>query len=495
MPSIYDNFSFRILAKNSASPTLVVIVTPPDNAPYVMKVWNAESKTVQEQGLDYERAVYQTQINSILQENPDAPFLKYVEDGCDVTVTQMGEQIGISNEEGWNLWKTVLYIYLNHPFSQFTYDGADIEAYSKRHRDIKKPEVLDRVNNIRLKCIMLPFVKFRSLSAMVRSVSTARLFKYVKQIIRGIKMIYDKGVVHNDLHLGNIMIEEKSDNVLIFDWDRSYVKGINNPLLNPDGPYLRRVDCCTGRCSSSQCNVFSEGGYSTDLYKVLYYILRYRHDDKYTLLKNVFHVYNRTRSPLKQSKIVKKLTENAFFKANGCTYLQCPDKKMKYVHFQFGTIDEVYIKSQAPEEENKAIPVINHMRKAFTSTIGYLAKAEGSHGVGFSFKRPVTFRKTTLLSGESSLKLSDPLEKLMYNIKQTNSIAKQINYLKNVPENKATFKDLMAARSTVKYLTEGSIIKSPVIMVKGSPDPPLEYITSIIQKNDLRKYGKGQKLL
>jgi hypothetical protein len=84
-----------------------------------------------------------------------------------------------------------------------------------------------------------------------------------KEILKGIYLINQRGLVHNDLHSNNIMIERDTGKVMIYDWDRSYMNGNDNPMLSRD----TRIDPCV----NSQCNIFIPGR-PIDLLKILIYV-------------------------------------------------------------------------------------------------------------------------------------------------------------------------------------------------------------------------------
>ena len=227
--SIYSKYPFQILAKNSASPTLMIIVKNEGN-PYIMKVWSAFDQSNEAKGLSYENMIYEDKVQSLLDSNPELNLLKYVGKATNVTVKELGDKIGLGDTKSWILWKLVFLIYLRDTQRMFNYDKQSLKKYNETHPGIYSE--LDNVLVANVNCIMLPYIKFKPLYSLLPTISTNRLKKYIRQLTRTIHAMYSSGLVHNDLHSGNVMVKEDDDNLLIFDWDRAYVTGMDNPQLD-----------------------------------------------------------------------------------------------------------------------------------------------------------------------------------------------------------------------------------------------------------------------
>ena len=100
------------------------------------------------------------------------------------------------------------------------------------------------------------------------------------------------------------------------------MKGRPNPLL--DDRY------CVGACGSSQCNIYNDGGYAIDFYKILSYC---SNRDDFGVILNSFGVKNSfggvvraiftgNRSKHKRLKeFFKESMRHFFSNMEGCTYL------------------------------------------------------------------------------------------------------------------------------------------------------------------------------
>ena len=85
-------------------------------------------------------------------------------------------------------------------------------------------------------------------------------------VVKGIKNLKQRQIAHNDLHVGNIFVQQLPNNTyntFIYDFDRSYSPSLgDNPMLNND--------ICKKLCNRTQCNIYDNW---FDFFKILYYIL------------------------------------------------------------------------------------------------------------------------------------------------------------------------------------------------------------------------------
>lgn len=546
---IYENLPYRILPKKSASPTLLIINKVKQN---IMKIWLHDEKTEHTEALSYEQNIYNTVINNIIREQNNAPLLKYIGDGNNKSVEDLGKLLGCKDEnQSFLILKAAFYIYSKNTKKQNKYNSKQILSV------LKNPSDLKIVDNLRINAIILPLINYTSLSDQINTCSYQDLVGYITQIISGIYLIYNKGLVHNDLHLGNIMIEQNTNKVLIFDWDRAY-------LLNEDNPLLDSHQCGRGRCSrNSQCNIYHTNGYATDMYKVLYYIFTNRSlVDQFDILQEVFKIGN---FGYLYSNILSTLKRNAFFSyefPNGekCTYLQYPDSKMKEVINHFGTIHEIYSKinnrnSRVNENEQKSF--VDNLRQTSLeiggqlNTSGVNADLLRTSQINTFFPDPSSSSddeeyKNSLRSSEIERMIQNPLPSSVlededpkfnfrvvrkplntkkyyqnlskYNRKPTNksqskdltikkhiknknkisipkNIIKEIERLNSINPKEVTYNDVINLRHINEYLRFGpskisKVEKNPYIPKHG-PKPKPKPLWEIIQDNDLRKYGPG----
>jgi serine/threonine protein kinase len=270
-----DNLPFKIFNKSSASPTLIIhnkSVVPQ----VVLKLWEKSDLPIYK-ALEYEKSVYSGKINPLIENNENSPFLKYIGEGNCASFNDLVSYLGITdNQKGKNFLNLVLYIYGLNDESNKSFKYSSLAEYDKYpdfiYPSVKEKNKLKSVEKKQYQCIILPYVHMITLDDALHSYSLDKILGIIKDILRGIYLLYKNNISHNDLHPRNVMIEEKTDKVHIFDWDRAYSPDIGlNPMLSSD--------VCEKPCSSSQCNIFHRDGYCIDFYKILFYILNYR--DKY----------------------------------------------------------------------------------------------------------------------------------------------------------------------------------------------------------------------
>lgn len=463
--------SYKILPKESASHSIIILKNS-----LVLKVWLSDSKSKETLALRYERKVYETKINPMLTLDPSLPLLKYTGSSQNITVDELAVFLNVKSVEDLQLLKYSIFIFTQAPGAEYEYDQKLLKIKLASLNTQQLIMLNTYVSKIRLDSMILPYIKFTPLKEMLNTCSTSQLKIYIKQIITGIFNMYNNGLVHNDLHYGNVMID-KNDNVLIFDWDRAYMLGEPNPFLNN----IRCLRDGSQLCYASQCNILNKGGYAIDLYKILYYIFKVRRDnDATTILSDIFKVHNRWNDRKIQIKIINKLTKNSFFQENGCTYLQYPDAGMKEIRKQFGTIYEIYAKIN-PAWKNKRIP----RQETLTGLLMY-------EYTQFAFQKSLVTRTITPQPAIKKIEITKQIPGAIKNKK----MVEELKYLKQqlADNKKATYGDLINTRKLLLQYKYGDIVPTKQVNWKGKSPPPPVYITTIMQKNDIRKFGHGKKL-
>lgn len=485
--NIYDKLPFQILAKNSASPTLMVIVKK-EGAPYIMKVWSSVDKTREARGLTYENMIYEDKVQTLINSNPNLGLLKYVGKAENVTVQELGNRVGIMNDEELDIWKLVFLIYFRDTQRQFKYDRKSLLEYSITHQDTKS--VLDIVLTARVNCIMLPYIKFKPLHSLLPTVSTERLKKYIRQLIITIHSMYTSGLVHNDLHSGNVMVREDNDDILIFDWDRAYFIGHDNPQLDKN-------KCTDGLCGFSQCNIYNQNGYAIDLYKILHYIINERkHIDINIIMSDIFQVHNRKKEPNVQNMTTGKLSQNPFFSFHNCTYLQYPDKGMKSVIKEFGTITEILINSGFSENQSSSIeplviisdyfnkPITESEQQSFidiTDEINRIIQEQSSISEE-ELESHFSFGGTNVMS--QNIVQTQNINRVASESNIRTKIRLMVEKLNSISPDKATYGNLRDYRELLKLLMYGPVVQDNYNTFEGMPDKPAVYIDDIIKQSE-----------
>lgn len=443
---------FKILDKKSSSPTMMIIVYHHD-PPIILKIWDKEDKSGESLALDYELNIYEKKINPLLKKDNTLPLLKYIGSGCS-DVLQTGEFVGITSEEDWNTWITAFSIFLKNTRRFHRYNDVDYVKKFLIENSLDKSVLTHPI-----KCIMLPMVNYTTLSQAIvyeSNKDTDQVMCWIAQIVKGIVSIYSDGIIHNDLHASNVMIEKNSSKVLIFDWDRSYINGIDNPLLN--------TDQCEGECGKkSQCNIYNKNGYSVDFYKVLSYVISPRmfgekpnkYGDSNDILKRLGVPEN---AYTKVKEVLCENNKSKSFSDEDCTYLQYPNEDMKYVHEQFGSIFTVnaILNEEYRNEELKKDDMEEY--KKMTE-------------VKFNFENKMN--KNTTLMEQNKMKQVDLIREKIY------------NSVKPV-ERVLTYNDLIKEKIR---LTSNSL--KPVEKVKTVLNLPTQSLVDIIEHNDMLKYGPG----
>jgi hypothetical protein len=433
-----DSLTFKVLDKSSASPSILIIKK--DTYPYIMKVWLKNDTSEEAEALRYEDKVYRKNIKPILKRHPKLGLVNYFGSSESTTAEELAEMLDINTDFGRKIFYNSIYIFQRKPKRACDYSDFDVInlSYNYKASDMAKVE---------LQFIVLPCIKYNRLFDVLQTASTERIIKYTKQLIEVIYHIYLYGVIHNDLHSGNVMIDE-NDNVLLFDWDRCYSVNIG------DNPFLDKKRCAddgSDLCFNSQCNIFNDYHYAIDLYKVLYYILRIRSEkgDARNILRDVFEITssNQSSEDTIHKFLIKKLTKNPFFSKDDCTYLQYPDKKMKKIHKLFGGIDKMY---------NRIV--------------------EKSENVSYEFK---------FSSVENAFSKSNNVN-IMSNIEKQNKYEHDSNM-----KTKNSVSESLDIEKIIKNSKNDMYNKNRNIYLKSTENKPKRWIYDIMEENNIRKYGKG----
>ena len=510
----YDTFSYKILAKKTESPTIMIIAknaTPP----YILKVWSAADASDKAKGMDYEKEVYDQKINPLLHSHPfrtvlnrfgyALPLLNYI-GTTDSTVDELRELVipAASNPspDAILLFLQAMYIFTHYPNREFTYTSRDIFATMAMNPTITESKLVMN-GNVRVKSIMLPLTQFNTLEDMIEHGSTTQLVSYTKQLVIAINAIYVSKLVHNDLHAGNVMIKNLTDygggvttggDVLLYDWDRAYMDGKPNPQLDTD----RCNDQTTSKmCWYSQCNLYDNTGmygYSTDLYKVLHYILTYRQHDYEIILERVFGIYNTTNEPNKHEYIRRILGQNPFFhreiqtnnSTTTCTYLQYPDANMTRVYAYFGSIQSMYRRVSG----TTGLLLDMSERQMYTVTMIAILAIVAMLVVGVRGNSSFGFTKVSSRTNTHVSSSSDINRKINPNLNISKNMSKDIKRLEQTTAAKATYADLFLAQSILSYLKFGENIPSTQSEVEGTRVPDSKPLYEIIEENNIRKYSK-----
>jgi serine/threonine protein kinase len=323
----------------------------------VFKIWdNADLEKTDSTGesaraCDYEKNVYTSKIRPFLMSDRTLPFLPYISGSNHVTVGELYNiitgDVAIEIDDSILFFMKAFWFFLEK--TSETHREYAKELYTTRTVGMN-PTTFSDIKNRIISYIETPFMVGSPLHDLMNGSSTDIMIFYIKQIIRGINHMYRHGLVHNDLHSGNIFIQHTTTprKVYIFDWDRGYIKGKINPILNQNK--------CVPYCSQSQCNIVTPNEYATDLYKFLYYVISQRSvGDINIILKECFGIVNRRDQPFHTRFIKNSLTSyGPFFKERNCTILQFPNENMKRVHSSFGPIS--FVASQTGESYREPVP-------------------------------------------------------------------------------------------------------------------------------------------
>ena len=509
----YDDLSFRILNTNSESPTIMIISKDVEQ-PYIMKIWYEEDKSEEAGALDYEEAVYKYKISKILRKHPNTSLLGYL--GGDSMPVR---ELIVSNLDINNVNRMTILV---KAFGLFL---GLVKYKSKRHFGNYSLKILDdlrvdgptfsRILKKKVKFFKLPLVKFTTLEKTMKigTASTDDMVLITRRLVRTLYNCYKEKLIHNDLHAGNVMVKNRTD-VLIYDWDRGYIDGHNNPQLD-----TTRCGRGGSLCIYSQCNIFRKGGYDIDIFKILYYILDTRKDhDGDIILERVFGISNRENNLNILKDIYYKLTQNSFFmkgengdvlnpvdaqryKLNVCSFLQYPDDEMEKVANYFGPIEVMNVRCGGKNKPLKKEDITNdYLTDLFVGIMGGIAIILGAGVYNRFFAFGDNKRGRELHDEYRSREFKEPDESHQ-NTKRRKRVSvrestyrnlaeeKEYSRLKNLDVETLTVQDLIDAIDLRNNVVHGRRVETRQVPIPGGPSPPLQPIWEIMQENDLRKFG------
>jgi serine/threonine protein kinase len=240
------SFGFKIL-EAGASNTLIITtkdgIHPSFGVPIAIKVWinRSPNQLIQEKAVEYEKKVYEDVIKLLFQEQKEPPFLKYLgSDDDGLNITTLATFIGAQRPDCFNLLRLafcVLNVFSNDPLSRKRFiDGGGVINLMSKHFYTNFFSIF-RFNwdviqlTTRLKGLLFPEIKFVKFSDIIGNPQVS--INIFREILKGLYMINKKRLVHNDLHIGNVMIQRDTGRVMIYDWDRAYCPLLGeNPILD-----------------------------------------------------------------------------------------------------------------------------------------------------------------------------------------------------------------------------------------------------------------------
>jgi hypothetical protein len=271
-PEITTKWNFNIMEKISASSSLIILAKETNIKQSVcIKTWCGKRAgrplTNSEGGLEYEKKVYSDIIKHM---PPRDPLLRCLgDDDTKTTVLELANFINATPDTNDGRYSTlILAFFVTNAIAIIGGLKEKLEIAGLKHDYMSQAFYNDffRISNLEIPCsviwntiptwpigaILLPCLKFITFGTLMKKndkLVKKQQIAVFKNILKGIYSINKVGLVHNDLHPGNIMVEESSNNVMIYDWDRSYSRELGlNPFLNDD-PRVKP-------CNHSQCNLF-----------------------------------------------------------------------------------------------------------------------------------------------------------------------------------------------------------------------------------------------
>ena len=514
---IRDNWTFTILRKNSASPTLIFLANEgrviqnfvqgpcPNklngaldglpNGGVCIKTWcDHRARTDEEGGLDYEKRVYSQIIRQILNEDPARPFLRYLgDDNNCTTVGKLAVFLGLNDPNGiqMNLIKLAFFVcnFLssNAGFQQnFLQDFDEIDFLSPQFYRAFFSIIGVYGQDLFVSWIGNDNSVLNIFNWKIGGIITTRMGVYNKfldimnhpnmigvfrEIVMGLYIINRRQLVHNDIHPGNIMVENYNQpnmRVLIYDWDRAY-----SPILG-DNPFLKN-NTALFPCDHSQCNIFIPGR-PIDLLKVLVYFSNQPAIFNNILLnglriQNYPGVYNQIRNGIRTcspgNDFYNYLGQSSLYRVGLCAELEQAINLL-------GTWDIIY---------NRAFPVDDPMDVdfAFKRRKGRVSKNENSDKYILRDKKMSSEMRKKYLSMKKQFKKN-----------KTNFLTEEkkdkLDKLLKIPLNELTWVKFFEIENLINYMNYGPpepLEEMPVFNFKkvAKPQPFWE----ILRDNENRK--------
>ena len=302
--------SIKGYASNSGSPTDIWELEMYDDVHYgqekipnklILKLYiDISSKILKEnirEELVYESNIYNYVIGLFTRENINPYFVRYYGASQNCTFDQLVDSVteGKSTVLGEmtkpefieNLLRNTVYMIFNYKNRPSITDITTSNKKVKEIVDAYKNELKKKVNYgmiITEKSNGVVFSKWIN-TQIVNGKITDDGWKSIVQVVSALTALETLEVAHNDLHHGNIFVEELDGDVLeqfkytyndkelgfgirsnfrcaIYDWDRGYMKKLG------DNPYLDDNEICKGY---SQCNEYVP---QREVTKFLIYILK-----------------------------------------------------------------------------------------------------------------------------------------------------------------------------------------------------------------------------
>ena len=519
------DWGFKILDKDTTSSSMLILLEKPNitdekkcpylvsglvNPSFAIKTWcrttiregdyNKRQSTRSEGSLEYEKRVYINKIRPLIKANPDSqsgymPLLKYTgDDGDCSTVDVLADFLGIQPD--MKVRKNLLYLafYVTNMMAQGNpslednikpFNFMSVGLYSRLLSQLKKSDkdsLLGSFQNIgkwNIGAILMPNIKFRPFTDYIGNGFQA---EFIQQIVKGLYAINKCGLVHNDLHPHNIMIEKRvgenpAHRVMIYDWDRSYSPTLgDNPMLNSETDIQL--------CRSSQCNLFM-GQRPVDLLKILVYIARNKQTDLSFVLQRGLKLQNDKidgyfRFDLIYNGIINCSPENYFYRYNRHSSLYKVDncEGIEYaIDLLGGTLDIIYhnIFPDVEIQEAKHEPVMGFKSNTRNTVPDEMVPLINLF-MGIVNERTKIFSEVDN-SDTSVCKQLRSFARL-YKTGKTAKISKLRTELKRIDLN--SFRDKKASELTWR---EFNILRNAVDLIKfGIPQPVTENIEKKLPK-------------
>ena len=225
--------------------------------------------------MKYEKLIYERLLDVPVVNSKITPMIG--NSVCQFSFIDLANIMGITHyDPDYNAF---LYVFANFitdvaaPQPGFDYNAVPNQSHLNYMRMIE--------TQVKFECIILPYINDMStlqnyfLNANVYmqnniNVQSARLlysynmYKVLYSVYEGIAVLQNHDIVHNDLHFGNILVQDIG-NTFIFDFDRSYCQAllVDNPMLNNDP--------CSFLCRFGQCSRYSP---FTDCLKIMHGIIQ-----------------------------------------------------------------------------------------------------------------------------------------------------------------------------------------------------------------------------